>query len=73
MTKVNCRLISCESNKEGVCTKDEITLSDLFGGDAFDCKERDVKSKIFIGIDSKKRTWGIIKGKDNIIKQDTGI
>ena len=61
MTKVDCSLISCTSNKEGVCTKDEITLSDIFGGDVFSCKERDVKSKIFIGIDFKKRTWNVIK------------
>lgn len=60
MTTINCelnsRLHSCRFNKEGRCTKDEITIH--WDGC---CVDRESKSNILIGIDSEKHTWSLVK------------
>jgi len=60
MTTINCelnsRLHSCRFNKEGRCTKDEITIH--WDGS---CTDRESKSKILMGINFEKHTWSIVK------------
>jgi hypothetical protein len=56
MTIINCELNSCQLNKEGICTKEEITIH--WDGYCVDCER---KSKVLIGINFEKHTWGLIK------------
>lgn len=60
MTVINCELKSCQSNKEGVCVKEEIKLH--WDGHCIDCER---KSNILIGINFEKHTWGLIKNNDD--------
>jgi superoxide dismutase len=54
MTVINCELKSCQSNKEGVCIKEEIKLH--WDGHCIDYER---KSNILIGINFEKHTWGL--------------
>lgn len=60
MTTINCelnsRLYSCRFNKEGRCTKDEITIH--WDGC---CVDRENKSKILMIINPEKHAWSLVK------------
>lgn len=59
MAIIKCELKSCQSNKEGICTKEEIKLH--WDGYCIDCER---KSKILIGFNFEKHTWSLIKNNN---------